>query len=193
VIRTIVLAAGAAALAACVTDRVTLLDNEAGHPNGALAVLSPSGEETVIDRANTRASLGTGAVRTRAVDPNNPSYTALLETLPPEAARFRITFPINDARILGGQRAVLEQIRAELARRPGAQVEVAGFTDSTGDDRGNDVLSKQRAEAVARELREYGIQIDPDDAVGRGEDEARAERGDNVSDESYRRVYVIVR
>lgn len=184
--------ASAVALAGCATDRVTLLDNEMGHPDGAVAVLSADGE-TVIDRPNTQASLGGGTPRTRSVDPNNPAFDALLDTLPPAATRFRITFPVNDARILSGQRAVLEQIRGELSRRPGAQIEVAGFTDSTGDDASNDALSKQRAEAVARELREYGFDIDPDDAVGRGEDEARSRLGDNVASEEYRRVYVIVR
>jgi outer membrane protein OmpA-like peptidoglycan-associated protein len=193
VIRAATAVLATAALGACASDRVTLLDNEAGHPDGAVAVISANGGETLVDRPNTQATLGSGATRTRAVDPNKPKYTALLDTLPPAATRFRITFPVNDARILGGQRAVIEQIRTELARRPGAQIEVAGFTDSTGDDRSNDVLSRERAEAVARELREAGFEIDAGDAVGRGEDEAKARLGDNVSDESFRRVDVIVR
>lgn len=185
--------AGALVLAGCASDRVTLLDNEVGHPGGALAVIEDDGSATVLDRPNTQALLRDGGARTRTLDRLDPAYAALIDTLPPAATRFQLTFPVGESRVLAGQRAILEQIRNELSIRPGAQIEVAGFTDSTGDDVGNDQLSRERAEAVARELREYGFQIDADDAVGRGEDEARASLGDNVSDESYRRVDVIVR
>lgn len=180
-------------LAGCATDQVILLPNEDGNPDGALAVLASDGNETVIDRPNTQATLRDGPTRLRAAGQLSSKYGALLETLPPSAKQFAITFPVSESRIFEGQRKILDLIRAELSVRPGAQIEVAGFTDSTGDDRSNDTLSKQRAETVARELRESGFQIDPDDAVGRGEYEAKAALGDNVSDESYRRVLVIVR
>ena len=55
---------GALALCGCATDRVTLLDNEAGRPDGALAVLSPDGE-TLIDKPNTQALLRSGTPRAR--------------------------------------------------------------------------------------------------------------------------------
>lgn len=184
---------GALALSACATDRVVLLDNEDGRPGGALAVLEPGGAETVIDRPNTRASLGSGPARTRSVDQIDPAYAELLATLPPAAKVFAITFPTGESRIFEGQRTILEEIRAELAARPGAQIEVAGFTDSVGDNASNDRLSRQRADSVVGELRESGVAVDPEDAVGRGEDDARAELGDNVADERYRRVFVIVR
>ena len=192
-IRNLIAAACAISLTGCVADRVTLLDKEPGGEVGAIAVISPDGSETVLDQPNTQALLRSGTPRIRAVEQANPSYTALLQTLPPPATRLMIKFPVGGANVVGGQRAILDQIRAEIERRPGVQVEVAGFTDSTGSAKGNDELSLRRAQTVAAELREFGIAIDPEDAVGRGEDEARAALGNDVADSSYRRVFVIIR
>lgn len=182
----------AVALSACATDQVTLLENEDGQ-GGALAVLSSQGAETVIDSPNMRASLRDGGAKVRPAGGTDRAYADLFATLPPAAKMFAITFPTGESRIFVGQRKIIDQIQAELAARPGAQIEVAGFTDSVGDEASNDRLSAQRAESVVRELREYGFPVDPGDAIGRGEDEARAALGDNVPDETYRRVFVIVR
>lgn len=185
--------AGALLATGCATDRVTLLENEDGNETGALAVLASDGRESVIDRPLTQAKLRDGPTKGRAVKAIKPAYSALLANLPPAAKGFVITFPVNQSRIPEEQRSILEQIRAELSIRPGAQIEVAGFTDSTGPEEGNNKISKDRAESVAQELRDFGFAIGADDAVGRGEFEARDKLGDDKADETYRRVVVIVR
>jgi outer membrane protein OmpA-like peptidoglycan-associated protein len=177
----------------CASDRVTLLDNEPGNATGAVAVIAPDGRESVIDRPLTQAALRNGLAKPKAIKAIKPSYAELLADLPPRAKAFVITFPIGQSRIPLGQRSVLEAIRNESAIRPGAQIEVAGFTDSSGSDTLNDKISLDRAAAVAAELREYGFPVAPGDAIGRGEDEAKARLGDDKMDESYRRVEVIVR
>ena len=185
--------AGALLATGCATDRVTLLENEEGNATGALAVLASNGSESVIDQPLTQAKLRDGPTRGRAVKALKPAYSALLGSLPPAAKGFAITFPVGDSRIPADQRGILEQIRTELSIRPGAQIEVAGFTDSTGAEDLNNQISKDRAEAVAQELRDFGFAIGADDAVGRGEFEARDKLGDDKADETYRRVVVIVR
>ena len=185
--------AGALLATGCATDRVTLLDNEDGNETGALAVLASDGRESVIDRPLTEAKLRDGPTKGRAVKQLKPAYSALLANLPPAAKPFVITFPLGLSKIPADQRGILEQIRNELSTRPGAQIEVAGFTDSTGPEELNEKISKERAEGVAQELREFGFEVGADDAVGRGESEARATLGDDKADESYRRVVVIVR
>ena len=191
--RTALALAGALLVAGCATDRVTLLDNEDGNATGALAVLASDGRESVIDRPLTQAKLRDGPTTARAVKAVKPAYAALLADLPPAAKGFVITFPPDQSAIPVEQRSILEAIRTELSIRPGAQIEVAGFTDSTGDDALNDDVSRKRAEAVAQELRDSGFAVDPGDAVGRGEDEAKKQLGDGVASEAYRRVEVIVR
>lgn len=189
----LVLLAGALLASGCAADRLTLLENEDANEGGAVAVLAADGAETVIDRPLTEARLREGPTRARAVKKIKPAYTALLSSLPPKAKEFVITFPLGQSSIPIEQRAVLDEIRSELSIRPGAQIEVAGFTDSTGDDALNDQISRERAEGVAKELRDYGFPVDPADAVGRGEDEAKLKLGDGQADESYRRVVVVVR
>lgn len=177
----------------CATDKVTLLENEEGHATGAVAVLASNGRESLIDQPLTQANLRDGPTKGRALKKLKPAYSALLGTLPPAAKGFAITFPINESKIPADQRGILDQIRTELSTRPGAQIEVAGFTDSLGPEELNDKISRDRAEAVAQELRELGFAVGPDDAVGRGESEAREKLGDDKADETYRRVVVIVR
>ena len=180
-------------LSACATDKVTLLENEPGHDTGAVAVIDKKGRETLVDQANAQAALRNGPSKVRRLKELRPEYTSLIGSLPPQARAFVITFPVGSSDIPADQRGILEQIRNELSTRPGAQIEVAGFTDSTGSDTVNDKFSLDRAIAVAEQLRGFGFAVDAEDAVGRGEDEAKAKLGDEIANDGYRRVEVIVR
>lgn len=190
---------GAAALAvalavtACATDKLTLLENEPGHDTGAVAVIDKKGRETLVDQVNAQAALRNGPSKVRQLKELRPEYTSLIGSLPPQARAFVITFPVGSSDIPADQRAILEQIRTELSTRPGAQIEVAGFTDSTGSDTLNDKISLDRAQSVVGQLVGFGFPVDAEDAVGRGEDEARAKLGDEVANDGYRRVEVIIR
>lgn len=180
-------------LGACATDKVTLLENEPGHDTGAVAVIDKKGRETLVNQVNAQAALRSGPGKVRQLKELRPEYTSLIGALPPQARAFVITFPVGSSDIPADQRSVLEQIRNELSVRPGAQIEVAGFTDSTGGDTLNDTISLERARSVVAQLRTFGFAVDAEDAVGRGEDEARAKLGDEVANDGYRRVEVIVR
>jgi outer membrane protein OmpA-like peptidoglycan-associated protein len=182
------------ALAACATDRVTLLPNEDGHPDGAVAVIDEKqGREVVVDRPLTRASLGPGAGAPRPVRKLDPSTTALLGSLPPGAVGFILTFLPGTTTMTPDSRPTLDAIRQEIARRPGVEVQVTGHTDTMGSDAMNDRLSQERAESVVRFLIGEGFSPDILSAVGRGEREPLVPTGDEVSNEANRRVEVIVR
>ena len=190
---------GAAALAValavtgCATDKLTLLENEPGHDTGAVAVIDSKGRETLVDQVNAQAALRNGPSKVRQLKELRPEYTSLIGSLPPQARAFVITFPVGSSDIPAEQRGVLDQIRNELSTRPGAQIEVAGFTDSTGADALNDKISLGRAQSVVEQLRGFGFNVDAEDAVGRGEDDAKAKLGDEVANDGYRRVEVIIR
>ena len=185
--------AGALFASGCATDKVILLENEDDHPTGAVAVIASNGSESVIDRPLTQAKLRDGPTKGRALKKLKPKYGALLAGLPPSAKGFIITFPTGESTIPEDQRGVLQLIRNELANRPGAQIEVAGFTDSNGTEELNNTISKDRADIVAQELRNSGFAVGENDTVGRGEYEAREKLGDEVVDATYRRAIVIVR
>ena len=58
--------------------------------------------------------------------------------------------------------------------RPNGKVEVAGHTDAVGDERFNQQLSEQRAEAVKEYLVRQGVAADRFTVVGYGESAPRA-------------------
>ncbi len=185
---------GAIALGGCAADKLTLLENDDEADTGAVAIIdAESGEDrALIDTKLTEAKL-TSRPKPRAVKALKPAYTELLGNLPPKARGFTITFATGVSKISADQRGVLEEIRNELSIRPGAQIEVVGFTDSVGSDKRNDEISQERAFTVLGELREFGFPVDSEDAVGRGEDDAKAQLGDEMADETYRKVIVLVR
>ena len=191
--RIAVAAALLALLAGCATERVTLLDNEDGEAQFAVADITRPGRERVLDTQMSELRLG-GNSRARAIRGVRPEDAELMRRLPPRPAHFTLLFPTNDSRISPAQMPVLSSIRDQLlARGEGAQIEVVGFTDSVGGGDDNDKLSRLRAEEVAQQLRTFGFAVSPDDAVGRGEDDAKRALGDNVESATYRKVEVVVR
>ncbi len=195
--RAVILAlTGALALGGCAGDMLTLSENEEGEATGAVAILDPvTGEErAVLNTKLTEAKL-TSRPKPRAIKELKPAYSELLGNLPRKASRFTILFGSNETRIPEGQRSKVDEIRAELGKRPaGAQIEVVGFTDRDGDADRNLEISQQRARDVISELTELGFTIDQLDAVGRGELAAK-EAGDlegNINP-LFRKVEVVIR
>jgi outer membrane protein OmpA-like peptidoglycan-associated protein len=188
------LALGAALLlAGCARDSVLLLPNEDGRATGAVAVIDEKrGREVVVDRPLTQASL-TGGGAQHSVKTLKKSYAELLGTLPPGATAFILNFPQGSTALTPESRPVLDSIRQEIARRPGAEVQVTGHTDTVDTQERNDRLSLDRAQAVVRLLIADGFPADILSAVGRGEREPLVPTADNVSNEANRRVEVIVR
>ena len=62
----------------------------------------------------------------------------------------------------------LDQTVKVYKKSPDAQIEVRGYTDSTGSERGNLNLSQQRAETVAKALQERGIPANHMSVAGYG-------------------------
>lgn len=191
--RSALIAVASALLAGCASDRVTLLDNEEGEAQFALADITRPGKERVLDTQMSELRLGRTS-RAKTLRKIRTSDTDLIRALPPKAARFTFNFPTDEVRIPDSQRPMLALIRDQMvARGAGAQIEVVGFTDSAGEADDNDALSQRRAEVVAQQLRELGFEIAPQDAVGRGEDDAQAALGDGVASANFRKVEVVVR
>lgn len=188
--------AGAIVLGGCASDKLTLSENEEGEATGAVAILDPvtNAERAVLNTKLTEAKL-TSRPKPRAVKELKPAYSALLDDMPIKAKTFEIFFPSEGFSIPPEQFGVIRLIREDLARRPlGAQIEVAGFTDTTASEQHNDDVSKKRALAVIAELNALGISVDPEDAVGRGERGA-SESGDpdNRENPKFRKVEVVIR
>ena len=192
-----VAAVAAALLAAgCATQSVLLLPDENGG-QGAVAVLESGGrpQTLVVDRGNRRARIGRARVSEHGIDPARipvPERTLLAE-LPSPARTFVLYYDEGTTRIVASSRPELDALLAEVARRPGVEVQTSGHTDRKGSEDDNDRLSQERAESVLEQLVSEGIPRDRITAVGRGERDPRVPTADGVDEVANRRVEVIVR
>ena len=82
-----------------------------------------------------------------------------------------ITFAVNSAEITAEGQAVLDEAAAFLEANPEINVEIAGHTDSDGDDASNLDLSQRRAESVEAYLEGQGIDGARMEPQGYGETE----------------------
>lgn len=185
----------ASLLAGCATPSLTLLPSEEGK-QGAVAVLEENGKpkETVVSELNSRTNLS-GTPRTKSIDPAKLStkQRSLLEALPAAPVRLTLYFKEGTTQLTPDSAPGLAMLKEEIARRPGAEVQVTGYTDTVGSGDDNDDLSQRRAEEVLAVLAEQGLELSMMSAVGRGERELREQTGDNVANQANRRVVVTVR
>nr|WP_283937703.1 OmpA family protein [Sphingomonas hankyongi] len=172
---------------------VLLPDENGGH--GQVAILKPDGTgETLVSEANSRATLSaTPAIHPLGSKGLKPTEAALLASLPPPPKSFTLYFLEGTTEMTEKSAPLLDEIKAEIAGRPGAEVQVTGHTDTVGSDADNDALSQKRAEEIMSLLASKGFDRTIMSAVGRGERELQVPTDDNVSSPVNRRVEVIVR
>jgi len=90
-------------------------------------------------------------------------------------------------------RQALDQVSAEIARRPAPEVVVIGHTDRVGSVAYNDALSLQRAARVRTELIRLGLVAGDIRLEGRGKREPLVPTEDEVPEPRNRRVEITVR
>lgn len=181
------------ALAGCAHSSMVLLpDEDGGH--GEVTVVK-KGQETIVNQANSRANLNGSRTRVRPLGAKglSASEAKLVSGLPPPPRSFSLYFLEGTTEMTATSAPRLDEIRAEIANRPGAEVEVTGHTDTVGSEALNDALSRKRAEEIVTLLASKGFDRSIMSAVGRGERELQVPTDDNVSSPVNRRVEVIVR
>ncbi len=193
----VMIAAGAAVLLCNCTHSSLLLLPDEGGGQGSVAVLESDGKSTqmVVETANSRTPLGRASATTRPLGSKglNRQQASLLGGLPPPARSFTLYFEEGKVEFSPRSRDEVAALRAEVAGRSGAEVEVTGHTDTVGSDVDNDSLSLKRAEEVLALLASAGLDRSVMSAVGRGERDLREPTPDSVSNAANRRVEVMVR
>ena len=183
------------ALAGCAHSNLVLLpDEDGGHGEVAVTQLGVAGE-TIVNEADTRTTIDGSRVTVRPLGAKGlrPNEAALLAALPPAPKRFSLYFLEGTTDMTATSASRLGDIRAEVARRPGVDVQVTGHTDTVGSEADNDALSRRRAEEILNFLAGQGFPRTIMRAVGRGERELQVPTADNISSPVNRRVEVIVR
>ena len=82
--------------------------------------------------------------------------------------------PPTSAEVLPAGHKIIAEL-ADVAKHHGGKVEVDGFTDTIGTLRHNDKLSVARAESVATELSQAGVERERIETRGYGERELAVE------------------
>jgi len=180
-------------LSACQHSSLILLPDEGGG-HGAVAVLEANGKpvDAVVSQPDSRTKLGDATPTTRPAQLKGDEI-ALLSGMPPPPKSFTLYFVEGTTDLTPESQPALAELRAEIARRPGVDVEVTGHTDTVGSAEDNDRLSQKRAEQILGLLATVGIHRSLMTAVGRGERDLREPTMDNVESAINRRVEVLVR
>jgi outer membrane protein OmpA-like peptidoglycan-associated protein len=180
----------AAGLGACASGRVALLSGEGGAPTGGVAVFDPKteAERGQLTQPNTEAALGAGPVRARPLSAN---YDSLLSAMPAPPQVFTLYFVEGTTQIAPDSVATLEALRRAIG--PASDIQITGYTDTTGDAVSNDKLSLDRAVEIRAALAQAGLPVAGAKVTGRGERDLKVQTGDGVSEPANRRVEVIVR
>jgi outer membrane protein OmpA-like peptidoglycan-associated protein len=132
-----------------------------------------------------RAQLDERDVRSRFAD--------LIAALPGTPASFTLYFLEASDELTAQSRAELDNIFAELKRRPLPDIVVIGHSDTVGGDTYNDQLSLARAKRMREMLVDLGIPAERIEAAGRGKRELLIPTEDNVAEPRNRRVEINVR
>jgi outer membrane protein OmpA-like peptidoglycan-associated protein len=196
-----VLAAGVIAglaLAACARptrdDLYVVLPDREGKA-GTVAV-GHAGQQHVLDRPYASARIkepGRVETGTSSEQEVKQVFGAALAAQPPRPVSFVLHFLEGRDELTPESQQLMEQVLAELARRPSPEIVVTGHTDSVGTVTFNDALSLRRAERVRAEIVRRGIPADRIAVAGRGEREPLIPTEDEVAEPRNRRVEITVR
>lgn len=189
--------AGLALLLGCAAKNnlVVVLPEADGHV-GAVVVKDDSGER-VLDQPYAAAGgrAGKGALEPVEVKPQEVEsiFGAALSARPIPPKSFTLYFVSDSDQLTDESRKAFEDVFAEVARRPAAEVVVTGHTDTIAPPDYNDRLSLQRAKSVRKLFLARGLADDAVLAAGRGEREPLVATGDGVREAKNRRVEITVR
>jgi outer membrane protein OmpA-like peptidoglycan-associated protein len=183
------------ATAGCAQSGVSLL---AGENGGSVAVLDPkTGRDLgMIDQANRHTVIGAkGKLSSRALTDAEIGrrFGDILADLPEAPKLFLLYFREGSTQLIDESNALVPELFDEMKRRPGADVQVVGHTDTVGDPASNDSLSVRRAQQVRDLLVSMGMKPDIVRATGRGERDPLEPTADEVASVFNRRVEVYVK
>lgn len=175
-------------------DMVVLLPDQDGKV-GAIVVATSRGE-TVLNSAYAVArSAPGGAVRAETASESEvrETFAGALAAQPPRPVSFTLYFESGSDQFTAQSKQEVQQLLAEMARRPAPEITVIGHTDSVGNDATNDALALLRAGRVKTLLVEMGIAAERIQIASRGKREPLVATPEGVAEPRNRRVEISVR
>lgn len=103
-----------------------------------------------------------------------------------------LLFNTGSATLKPGATLQLNRLADFMRQNPKTRIIVEGYTDSRGSAQYNEMLSQQRAQAVASALETQGVAMDRIQTVGRGKDYPVASNETSAGRQQNRRVDIIL-
>ena len=171
-------------------ETITVLPSADGHIG--TVVVQRGKEKQTLNQPYATTHNG-DAVEVVAASEVKETFGPALQALPARPAVFLLYFVTGTDELTDESKADLQRILDELKQRPVPDVYVIGHTDTVGELRGNDQLSRLRAETVKTFLVGIGIPAERIETAGRGKREPIVPTGDQVDEPKNRRVEINVR
>lgn len=162
---------------------------------GQLVVTPRQGTALTVDRTNASVTVRNGEVSPAKLSEAElkEMYREALSAQPMAPTRFLIYFVEGGDILTAESQRELENVLAEIKKRPAPDLIVVGHTDRIGSVADNDRLALRRAEKVRSQLVAQGFSPESISASGRGEREPLVATADEVAEARNRRVEILVR
>ncbi|MGE4281760.1 MAG: OmpA family protein [Magnetospirillum sp.] len=186
-------------LAACESLKpnvVVVLPESNGHVGAVVVTPASGGDRTVLDQAYAAVHADTGGKPERVVMDQgkvDKVFGRALAARPLPPRSFLLYFLEGKDELTAVSKPVFEEVFAEIARRPAADLVVIGHTDRVGNLLDNDKLALKRAESLRDSLVARGVPPQAIATAGRGEREPLVPTADGVDEPRNRRVEISVR
>ena len=102
-----------------------------------------------------------------------------------------VLFDTGQATLKPGAELTVERLAAFLVSNPQTRIRIEGFTDSTGSQEFNEVLSQRRADAVAHALSNEDVPASQMQTIGRGAAFPVASNSTSAGRQQNRRVEIV--
>lgn len=180
-------------LTACANKSYVVLLPDAAGSVGKVVVSNAQGS-TQLTQASEGARMGGEPGKTFPVSPEQiaKDFGAALAASPKAPRSFLLYFDMG-ATLTPESQSALQEILAEIAQRPGADVSVIGHTDTAGEDQANYELGLRRATTVAELMGATGLPRERMSIESHGEKNPMVPTPDNTNEPRNRRVEVTVR
>lgn len=165
-------------------------------PDGSLGKVTVSGPEgqQVLTQAQTGASLNGGTAPFEVSQKQlTRDFGAAMAARPPLPEHFLLYFAPGGADLTAESKALLPQILARARERTSVDMSVIGHTDTQGSADANEALALKRAQAIADQLRQLGLQDTVLSVASHGERNLLVATPDEAAEPRNRRVEVTLR
>ena len=193
--RTILALASMLLLAGCPRQALfVVLPNAEGSGVGAITV-EDGKTVTTLDQPYAAAETRAGSTAPTAETQGYISviFRSAIAARPILPHHFRLYFILGSDELTPESKAAYGAVFDDIKQRPVYEIAVIGFTDTVGDPRYNQALSRRRAEAIRDRLVRNGLDGKAISTAGRGEHDLLVPTADQTPEPRNRRVEITVR